>query len=131
MVAITINNLFEFTTLFLVLVAIAISFLIILRTNQKICTCHKFLFAGLIVFGAIKTLNLLLEFKMIVLKKLIYLDMLEVVFVLFFIIGFWYIHAGIKNLSLEKNKNAPADSVEKQSNTIKSYGESEEISSFY
>lgn len=101
MAVITINSLFEFITLLFVLIAIAISFLIIIRTKKKICTCHKFLFAGLIVFGAVKILNLLLEFKMMIFKS-VYLEILEMVFVLLFIIGFWNIHEGIKETSSKK-----------------------------
>ena len=95
MAIITTNGIFEWITLILILVAITINVAIIIRTDKKLCSCYKFLLAGLVVFGVISFLDILAEFQIITFK-LIYHEILVMAFVLLFILGFWNIYQGIK-----------------------------------
>ncbi len=97
MAIITIEALFDMIALVLVLISLLLTFLIILRTDKKICASHKFLFAGFIVFGIMKIFEMLSEFQIINFSSL-YSLILETIFILLFIIGFWKMHKCIEEV---------------------------------
>ena len=93
----TIEALLNMITLVLILLTLLLTLAIILRTDKKICNSHKFLFAGFIIFGIVKIFEMLDGFQIIYFLSL-YSSILEIVFVLLFILGFWKIHDGIKEV---------------------------------
>ena len=95
MAIMTMNGIFGWATLILILAAIAMSVSIIIRTDKRLCTCHKFFVLALIIFGVIKFSDIFIEFQIITLAPF-YREILEALFVLLFILGFWNIYQGIK-----------------------------------
>nr|MBI4156232.1 hypothetical protein [Candidatus Woesearchaeota archaeon] len=95
MAIITIDALWSIVPLILILISLLLTFLIILRTDKKICASHKFLFAGFIIFGILKIFEMLAEFRIIEFSYL-YSLIFETIFILLFIIGFWKMHQGVK-----------------------------------
>ena len=97
---------FEGITLVVALMAVAITFGVVLRTGKKLALSYKYFLSAIIVFTASELVGLLSGFQIISSgKPALLAGVMEIAFAVLFVVGIWNIRSCIKDMD---NKNRKA-----------------------